>query len=644
MEYKYFPCTITADNKKIPLINDWQALATCDPAQMQQWSEMFRERLTHWGMPMGKTTGIIALDVDVKDASKNGFKTIEDNNLIIPPTTTQNTITGGRHYLYQYPDDGKQCGNRVGVHPGLDIRGDAGYIIVYELDQTPLAPAPDWLVQASRQTFEPPPGDPIAVSPAIALATLGKCLQEIFEAPEGERNHTLNKQGFIVGQLVASGALEEQYAKTALEKVAIEIGLDAHEIKHTLNSCIKGGHQKPLTSPFSEPKPLMDMIVTPVVPMQEDWNPPYMTMAELADESQLKRPQLFKTWSTQDIQMTIADGGTGKTTLKLYEAICLALGASFLGFECVKPGKTLYITGEDTAGKLKSLIGKMCKQMQIWNDPAKMDLILANIKIKKDSDTCIVAKDKNGFLISDKIATAKIIKAANDFGAAMIIFDPISTYWGSEAGVNDMGKAVLKGMSEIVTKTGAAVDMIAHMGKQSSSEKDMSQFAVRGCGTALPSGSRVIRVMRGVNEDEYKTVTGEDLKEKETAIMCNVAKFTDGSPLLSKQFLIIREGYLFSHKAVDEKVMAKSKATSDQQRVFDFIQSVREDKKYATKTLMIGYFKNQEPKLSKQRVIDAIEMLTHYGHGVMKISLEPGTDALVGSQVFVIRDKEGKEI
>lgn len=643
--FKYFPVTITPDNKKIPIIPGWKTLATSDPIQLKQWQDMYRERLTHWGLLTGVKSGVLALDVDVK--KDNGFTSIQENNLIVPSTMAQTTISGGKHYLYQYPSDGQKCGNRVGVHPGVDIRSDDGFIVVYKLDQTPLAPAPDWLVKASRNTFEAPSGDPIQVSQSVGSTRLDECLQEIYDAPEGERNHTFNRQGFMIAQLVASGALDEEVAKDTLRKVAVEIGLDNDEIKHTLNSCFRGGHQKPLTSPFGAPKPLMeipDISNAPLVPVQERWTPPYFNYMQLTDKTKLKKPQLFKDWSTQDVHITTADGGTGKTTLKLYEAICLALGESFLGFECVTPGKTLFITGEDTADKLGAMVGAICKQMGVLDDQVKLNTILSSIVVKKDSDLCVITKDKQHFLRVNDLSLDKVFQAVDDIKPKMIVFDPISMFWGSEAALNDMALAVSRFMGALVERSGACVEMINHMGKQSSSNKDMSQFAGRG-GTGLPSHARVSRVLRVVDEEEYTDLTGEELKDNETAMMCNVSKFSDGSPLFNKPFLILREGFLFNRKDFEGKVKRdEQKESDDDKRIFEYIKLIRKEGKWPTKSVIIGYFMRHVDRLGKTRVERSLNMLMFAGLGVEKLKLVQGPDASISEKVFVISDHSGNEL
>jgi len=47
------------------------------------------------------------------------------------------------------------------------------------------------------------------------------------------------------------------------------------------------------------------------------------------------------------VAQVVAPGGTGKTTLLLYEAAMIALGAPLWGLRIEQPGWTLFVTAED---------------------------------------------------------------------------------------------------------------------------------------------------------------------------------------------------------------------------------------------------------------------------------------------------------
>lgn len=634
MSFKIFPCK--ADKK--PLIDNWQSEATSDPAKIELWRQTFGEKLAYFGVPTGPENGIIALDVDIKG---NGFETIK--NLQVPNTMYQKTPSGGAHYIYKYPQDGRSYGNKVKFKPGLDTRAAGGYIIWYGANGYPLTDAPQWLLEECVKRTEQPTGAPISVAPSIAQAMIDSCLEAIADAGEGERNNTLNREAFRIGQLVASGAITREYAITILTQAGIGIGLEASEIKATVGSAIGGGHSKPMTGPFNEP-PVVTMTMLPPPPTVESWTPKPLSLFDLLDTTNLKRPQLFEHWSTEDIHLTAADGGVGKSTLKLYEAVCLALGAPFLGFPCKQAGKTLYITGEDSEKKLAAMVGQICKQMGILDDPVKVQTILDSITIKKDDDLCLVTKDKGtGFLVANTVAMDKILHTVKELKPKMVVFDPIASFWGSEAALNDMTKAISKFMSKLANESNACVEMINHIGKQSSSTKDMSQFAGRG-GSGLPSHARVSRVMAAVTAEEFTELTGDTLPENQSAILVNVNKFSDGSPLFNKKFLVIREGYLFTRRMLDEKKVREEKKESDDlERVMNYVKDVRSQGKYPTKSLVVAYFMSHAEKLSESRVRHALNLLLFTGHGVKKLKKIVHPDATEKEQAYVITNMNGEE-
>ena len=639
--FPVFPCK--AD--KTPLIDDWQNRATTDPIVHQQWVDLFGGVLRWWGIPCGPKTGILALDVDVKT---NGFASLSDK--MIPATMWQDTQSGGRHYVFKYPQDGSHYGNRVGFLQGLDSRGLGGYIVHYGLHtEMGLADAPEWFRQSiTRQEYVHDPTLSIKLAPDIARAIIEKSLEDIREAPPGESNNILNREAFKLGQLVSSESISRIEAEMVLLEAAKQRGKPIREALATIKSGLDGGSTKPMTSPFpnSQPIPVVDI---PVITAPARWTPQRLTREDLLNKVHLRRPQLFRDWSTQDISITTADGGTGKTTLKLGEAISLALGDRFLGFDCVSPGKTLFITGEDTDKKLAAMLGAIINQMGLFEElpgnEEKIQTILNSIVIKKDSDLCIVAKDRQGFITPNPDALNKIMHAITDLGPfKMIVLDPISSFWGAESALNDMSRAVAKFASELVDKSGACVEIINHMGKQSSQLKDMSQFAGRG-GTGLPSHARVSRVLRGLSVEEYIEMTGEDLGPDRTAMLCNVNKFSDGSPLYNKPFVIVRDGYLFQRKALTEaKILQAEKELSDTSRIFKFIKEERMTGKYPTQKAVEAYFMINE-KMTKARVDRALNMLTYSGFEGENLKLVENPDALSRERVFVVTDPEtGKEL
>lgn len=639
--FKIFPCGAN----KIPLIKEWQELATDDPVQIQRWQNHFQNRLAFWGVPTGPVNNLLVLDVDVKDA--NGFETLKSKQLPIADTMFQRTPSGGMHLFFNYPKDGNHYGCKVKFSPGLDIRGAGGYVCYYGADTKQIADAPAALLNDIVRPVYQNNGSIVKVAPEIAHGIITTSLDKIRNAVEGERNDTLNAEAFHIGQLVTSESVTRSHAEEILLKAALDCGMPEYEARATINSALNGGNRKPISVPFASEGPTVHLNIPPPPELPPRWTPKLFTMEDLLNSSNLKKPQLFEDWSTEDITITTADGGTGKTTLKLFEAICLALGERFLGFNCKQQGKTLFITGEDTDKKLAAMLGAIMRQMGLYqpgSDHAeKIQTILNSIVVKKDADLCLISKDRQGFLHPSAASMGKLLEAVEDFKPKMIVFDPISSFWGSESMLNDMNKAVTKFMSELVERSGACVEMINHMGKDSSNKKDMTQFSGRG-GTGLPSNARVSRAMRSLSDEEYSELTGENLNQNQTAILCNVNKFTDGSPLLYKPFIIVREGYLFTRKTMtDKKIIEAERSLSDVERVFKFIKECRSHDKYPTKLVIIGHFMACGDAISESKTRRAIELLRFKGHMGESIKEIDNPDQTIKDKAYIIVNSEGQE-
>lgn len=636
MAFKIFP----AAAKDHPLVK-WRTESSDDPEIHKAWTDLFRGKMKYWCVPTGPINDLLVLDVDLKG---NGFETLKKYSM--PQTTTQRTASGGMHYLFRYPKDGHRYGNRVQFDNGLDTRGDGGYIVWYGADIGIISDSPAWVSAAARSVQDQATSEipTFKVDPAIAIKLVQASLESIREAPMGESNDILNRESFRLGQLIASGSITREYAFEALLRAAKERGKPEYEAKATINSGLDGGGKKPNADPFSGTPPAP----SPSIPDPRGtlWTPAKTTRGELLDFTQLRKKQLFEHWSTEDIHLTTADGGTGKTTLKLFEAVCLALGDRFLGFRCVQPGKTLFITGEDTDKKLKAMLGQILRQMGLTDDPKyneQVEQVLESIYIKKDADLCLIVKDRQNFLLPNRSAMEKVLQAIEEIRPKLIVFDPISSFWGSESSLNDMAKAVTKFMSEIAERSHACVEMINHMGKQSSAGQDMSQFAGRG-GTGLPSHSRVSRSLREIKNEEYAKLTGESLTEKQSAMLCNVNKFSDGSPLYNKPFLIVRDGFLFTRKLMtDSKAREAEEKLTDIERVFQFVQECRGRNQFPSGPVISAFFKSCGNPIAKTRTEDALRMLEFTGHMGERLKLVPNPDEVVGGKVYVIADATGRE-
>lgn len=238
--------------------------ATTDPTEIA--ADFARWPHANVGIVTGPETGLLVIDVDTpEDHSHDGMaelaRLIEEHGPL-PETVEAATPTGGRHLYFNYPvgEDIKTIAGHVA--PGIDQRGRGGIVLAppsckpdgqaYTWTHPPgsveLADCPEWLLALARKpernvdTPPPPRGEPLS---AWAEAAIDGVLADLRKAPEGQRNDTLNKAAFRLGQIAGAGLIGEAHAIPHLRATAQAIGLDTGEIDATIRSGWAAGLANP---------------------------------------------------------------------------------------------------------------------------------------------------------------------------------------------------------------------------------------------------------------------------------------------------------------------------------------------------------------------------------------------------------------
>ncbi|MBB3474261.1 phage/plasmid primase, P4 family [Sphingomonas sp. BK345] len=219
---------------KRPALASWKAYQTARPP-LEKVAEWAREN-RNIGIATGAISGLLVLDLDNADA----IAIAEAQGL---PKTIAVRTGKGRHVYLAHP--GGKVGNRIGIFPGADIRGDGGYVVgpgsihpngsAYEWENPPglfgLAPPPAWLAVMLRK-------------PAL----IAREAEKVRRAPAGLRNDQLNKSAFRLGQ---EGA-DSSEARRTLTAAAAIAGLGADETSKTLASGLCAGRENPRRGDPSE--------------------------------------------------------------------------------------------------------------------------------------------------------------------------------------------------------------------------------------------------------------------------------------------------------------------------------------------------------------------------------------------------------
>jgi hypothetical protein len=162
---------------KVPRIRRWPERGTTDIRVIHGW---FAGRP---GDNLGLLTGggLVALDLDVWAGGLESYESLIEERGGLPETAMAETGSGGRHLLFRVEG---RFANRVGLMPGVDLRGDGGQIVVapsvhpatgkrYTWVRHPregIADAPGWFIHwlTEMGAAGSPPRKSRAPSPSIA--------------------------------------------------------------------------------------------------------------------------------------------------------------------------------------------------------------------------------------------------------------------------------------------------------------------------------------------------------------------------------------------------------------------------------------------------------------------------------------------
>lgn len=223
--------------------------ATTDPAVIERMWRAFPG--ANIGIRTGEQSGIAALDVDPLHGGTDSLARIEAWRGVLPGTLMQITGSGGLHMLYRW-EPGLGCGVNL-WGPGLDLRGEGGYIVAapsihpdtgqryrwHGDEWVDAAPAWPTVQLPLRQLREERPRSWPVASTHPATGALKGLVQVVLDAPNGTRNHKLNWAAFRAGEHIAAGRLAFDEAHAALLEAALQIGLGEREALATLASGLR---------------------------------------------------------------------------------------------------------------------------------------------------------------------------------------------------------------------------------------------------------------------------------------------------------------------------------------------------------------------------------------------------------------------
>jgi hypothetical protein len=295
--------------------------------------------------------------------------------------------------------------------------------------------------------------------------------------------------------------------------------------------------------------------------------------AELLDTAPMPVEAIVHELLRRTAGVRVASGGSGKSTLTLFEMICIIQGCPLYGREVRRSGPCILLTAEDERAVVEYRLARILEDMRLPR--ADRERVLANLYIEDMTDrVCrLVDLGPNGSLIPT-FAVGELIKRYEPIKPAFVSVDPMTLFGPGERHVNDGEAELLRAGRAISHGLNAAVRFEHHVGKANSRDRQTDQYAGRG-GSAGADNARFVHILvaHEPNDKQFaapRRISTEDIANG-NVLRLHVAKDSYGVRITAPIW-IQRNGFLFTHVPPDPK-LDEDPMKAPLMRLYEFIET-----------------------------------------------------------------------
>jgi RecA-family ATPase len=253
-----------------------------------------------------------------------------------------------------------------------------------------------------------------------------------------------------------------------------------------------------------------------------------------------KQPCIVDRWFYEDVGVFIAPGGTGKTTLLLFQLIHIVLGLDLFGYEVRAAGPVVLLTAEDSRETLIARLRFMCHELGLTDEQVQevRDSVIITDVSGKGIKLTTVEKD----VVMPSKQLDRLIVEVGLICPSLVVIDPMVSFGVGESRINDAEQGMIDAARRIRNTVRCAVLYVHHTGKANAREETLDQYSGRG-GSALADGARMVHVLQRLTPDKWTERTGDTLAEKEGGFVLARPKMTWCEP--QPDIYLKRHGYVF---------------------------------------------------------------------------------------------------
>jgi hypothetical protein len=404
-------------------------------------------------------SGLVVIDCD-RHGGPDGVAAFERlaHGEVFPATVQ--TPRNGLHVFFKQPD-GQSFGNaRGGLPGGVDVRGDGGFVVApgarlpdgrtYEcpdFDASKIPILPDDLaaiLRAKPDSKAMAANDDAGHVTRYGEAALRAECAKVAGAANGERNNALNRAAFAIGQLVASGDVDEGLARARLEASAAACGLPSDEALRTIASGVESGKRTPR---HVQLKARVERTAGHAGALA------FTTFEEACEAPAAKRWLLKGVVAKGETSAWISPPGGGKSALLTEMCVAVASGRDWHGRRNKERCAVVYFALE-RADLVKRRLA--AHRQRDGLEALPIAVVGATINLMEESQTEIV------------VSTIKAIEERFGMPVGLVVFDTFAKMVAAGGGDEDRAKdqgAILANIGRIKEAVDVHVAIIGHTGK-----------------------------------------------------------------------------------------------------------------------------------------------------------------------------------
>lgn len=280
-----------------------------------------------------------------------------------------------------------------------------------------------------------------------------------------------------------------------------------------------------------------------------------------------------------DVGALFAPGGVGKTTTRIYESICIALGRDVWGCTVENPGKTLIITAEDQRELCIARMHHIMLAMRLT--PVERSIVrdcIMFLDVSGDIYRLAECDAENNLVITD--FSNKIIDKYQYVGLSQVIFDPAIRFGPGERFINDGEDMIIIACRRIVKGLNCLVQLVHHTGKENARNGSLDQYSGRG-GSAFSDGCRMVNVLSSMGNALKNPPDGFEILPGDSVFVMARPKLSYAKP--QPNIWIRRHGWEFDY-CIEQPQNDDELLTRNMERLADFLKEELQHGRKYTKT------------------------------------------------------------